>query len=148
MGPRKKKPPTKSKDNAAPDLTIQPTDHQLATLSEVGDEDLVFAREYWTGASRDGVLEDEDGYHYYRMTKSGKILEAYECYELDDGRECAAPLPEMLNVHWIKDLGFEDFFVQVGSNFGFQQSIHIQMHQPLGVSGDMILIETAGQSRE
>jgi hypothetical protein len=72
-------------------------------------EELVFAREYWTGDSRDGALVNGDGYHYYRMTKSGKILEAYECYELDDGRECANPLPEMLNVHWINDLGFEDF---------------------------------------
>jgi hypothetical protein len=109
MGPRKKKPHTKSKDGPVAEPTIQPTDHQLQPISDVGDEELVFAREYWTGASRDGVLEDGDGYHYYRMTKSGKIIEAYECYELDDGRECAAPLPEMLNVNWIKDLGFEDF---------------------------------------
>ena len=72
-------------------------------------EELVFAKEYWTGDSRDGVLENGDGYHYYRMTKSGKILEAYECYELEDGRECANPLPEMLNIHWINDLGFDDF---------------------------------------
>ncbi len=72
-------------------------------------EELLFAKEYWTGDSRDGALINGDGYHYYRMTKAGKILEAYECYELEDGRECANPLPEMLNVHWIEDLGFEDF---------------------------------------
>jgi hypothetical protein len=72
-------------------------------------DELMFAREYWTGDSRDGALVNGDGYHYYRMTKTGKILEAYECYELEDGRECANPLPEMLNVNWIDDLGFEDF---------------------------------------
>jgi hypothetical protein len=81
----------------------------VATFKVSEPEETVFAKEYWTGDSRDGVLENGDGYHYYRMTKSGKILEAYECYELEDGRECANPLPEMLNVHWINDLGFDDF---------------------------------------
>jgi hypothetical protein len=83
--------------------------NKSATTKTSPPEELVFAREYWTGDSRDGALVNGDGYHYYRMTKSGKILEAYECYELEDGRECANPLPEMLNVHWIEDLGFEDF---------------------------------------
>lgn len=72
-------------------------------------EDIVFAKEYWTGDSRDGTLVNGEGYHYYRMTKSGKILEAFECYELEDGRECASPCPEMVNVHWTEDLGYEDF---------------------------------------
>ncbi len=43
------------------------------------------------------------------MTKPGRILEAYEFYETEDGREFVSPLPEMLNVHWVEDLGFEDF---------------------------------------
>lgn len=84
-------------------------ERKIIDIKSAGQEELVFAREYWTGDSRDGALVNGDGYHYYRMTKSGKILEAYECYELDDGRECANPLPEMLNVNWIEDLGFEDF---------------------------------------
>ena len=43
------------------------------------------------------------------MTKDGRILEAYEYYETEDGREFVSPLPEMLKVHWLNDLGFEDF---------------------------------------
>lgn len=109
MTPRKKKPGTDNGKSAPAALANLPlsTGQKISPTDE--KEELVFAREYWTGASRDGVLEDGDGYHYYRMTKTGRILEAYECYELDDGRECASPLPEMLNVHWINDLGFDDF---------------------------------------
>ena len=69
----------------------------------------VFAREYWTGDSRDGNLVNGDGYHYYRMLTTGKILEAYEMYEREDGTEVVSPLPEMLNVDWMRDLGFEDW---------------------------------------
>ena len=68
----------------------------------------LFAKEYWTGDSRDGAVVNGDGYHYYRMSHDGVILEAYEFYETDDGVEVASPLPEMLNVSWQKDLGFED----------------------------------------
>ena len=107
MSPRKK---NQAGDPTSPQQPSKLPSSAMSSQKTADDEEeLLFAREYWTGASRDGVLEDGDGYHYYRMTKSGKILEAYECYELDDGRECAAPLPEMLNVHWINDLGFEDF---------------------------------------
>ena len=65
--------------------------------------------EYWAGDSRDGVLVNGDGYHYYCMSKEGKILEAFESYESDEGEEVATPLPEMKGVNWIEDLGFEDF---------------------------------------
>lgn len=75
----------------------------------VDGEPVVFNREYWTGDSRDGVLVNGDGYHYYKMSKSGYILEAYEYYETEDGREFSAPLPEMQHVDWLADLGFEDF---------------------------------------
>lgn len=68
-----------------------------------------FAKEYWTGDSRDGRLENGDGYHYYRMTANGFIFEAYEVYEKEDGTPVVSPLPEMQNVDWKKDLGFEDF---------------------------------------
>jgi hypothetical protein len=95
-----------TKVEAAP-VGIAPNKKTTAESSESSEE--TFVREYWTGDSRDGVLVNGDGYHYYRMTKSGKILEAYEFYETEDGREFANPLPEMLNVHWKNDLGFEDF---------------------------------------
>lgn len=70
--------------------------------------DNVFVKEYWTGDSRDGAVVNGDGYHYYMMAENGKILEAYEFYETDDGVEVASPLPEMLNVNWRSDLGFDD----------------------------------------
>jgi hypothetical protein len=69
---------------------------------------VIYTREYWTGDSRDGAVVNGDGYHYYRMSREGLIIEAYEFYETDDGVEVASPLPEMLNVDWMKDLGFED----------------------------------------
>lgn len=71
-------------------------------------QDVMYAREYWTGDSRDGAVVNGDGYHYYRMRKDGLIIEAYEFYETDDGVEVAAPLPEMQNIDWKLDLGFED----------------------------------------
>lgn len=72
------------------------------------DADVIFAKEYWIGDSRDGNLVNGEGFHYYRMLKSGRILEAYEFYEREDGTEVVSPLPEMKGVDWIKDLGFED----------------------------------------
>lgn len=68
----------------------------------------IYMREYWSGDSRDGAVVNGDGYHYFRMTPAGFILEAYEYYENDDGTEIATPLPEMQNIDWIKDLGFDD----------------------------------------
>ena len=70
-----------------------------------------FAREYWTGDSRDGHLVNGDGYHYYEMREDGKIIDAYEMYENDDGTEVVSPLPEMRNISWKRDLGFEDWEV-------------------------------------
>lgn len=78
------------------------------TISKV-EKKFIYTREYWNGDSRDGVLVNADGYHYYRMLEDGKILEAYEYYEKDDGTEVATPLPEMLNKSWKQDFGFEDF---------------------------------------
>jgi hypothetical protein len=73
--------------------------------------DVMFAKEYWTGDSRDGRLVNGDGYHYYQLTRDGKILEAFEYYEREDGTSVVSPLPEMRNVHWIEDLGFDDLEV-------------------------------------
>ncbi len=78
---------------------------------QIEQNDIVFAREYWTGDSRDGHLVNGDGYHYYQITKKGRILEAYEYYEKEDGTYVVSPLPEMLNIDWIKDLGFDDLDV-------------------------------------
>lgn len=69
---------------------------------------ITYAKEYWTGDSRDGVLVNGDGYHFYQMKGPGLIVEAYEMYETDDGQEIASPLPEMKNVDWIGDLGFAE----------------------------------------
>ncbi len=107
--PKKPKPAAKT-GTAAKKNTVAVTTEKIAPKDPPpAQEEILFVREYWTGDSRDGALTNGDGYHYYRMTKSGKILEAYESYELEDGRECASPCPEMLNVHWIDDLGYEDF---------------------------------------
>ena len=70
--------------------------------------EVIFAKEYWTGDSRDGVIVNGDGFHYFRMKPTGLILEAYEVYEGEDGEEIVTPLPEMQHVDWIEDLGFED----------------------------------------
>ena len=74
-------------------------------------QDIVFAKEYWTGDSRDGRLVNGDGYHYYQITREGRILDAYEYYEKEDGTFVVSPLPEMRNIHWIEDMGFEDLEV-------------------------------------
>jgi hypothetical protein len=74
-------------------------------------QDIMFAKEYWTGDSRDGRLVNGDGYHYYSITRDGRIIDAYEYYEKEDGSFVVSPLPEMRNVHWIEDMGFEDLEV-------------------------------------
>lgn len=84
---------------------------QNSSQSTATPNEIVFAKEYWTGDSRDGHVVNGDGYHYYEITKHGKILDAYECYEKEDGTMVVSPLPEMLNIDWIKDLGFEDLEV-------------------------------------
>lgn len=72
------------------------------------EEFYIYRKEYWVGDSRDGALVSGDGFHYFRMLPEGMILEAFEIYENDEGEEVVNALPEMQNVDWIKDLGFED----------------------------------------
>ena len=69
----------------------------------------VFKKEFWSGDSRDGKFLNGEGYHYFKMSEDGKIVEAFEVYESDNGEEKVCVVPEMINVHWIKDLGFHDF---------------------------------------
>ncbi|MBC61436.1 MAG: hypothetical protein CMP11_03185 [Zetaproteobacteria bacterium] len=69
----------------------------------------IFQREYWTGDSKDGVILSGDGYHFFRMDENGDIYEAYELYESDDGDEVVTPMPELQNLNWFKDLGFDSF---------------------------------------
>ncbi len=67
-----------------------------------------YVKEYWQGHSRDGRLKDGDGFHFYAMTSEGTIKEAFEVYESPDGEAIASKLPEMLNLNWQKDLGYEN----------------------------------------
>lgn len=89
---------------AAPKSEKPPKKPKQADTGDVS----VYAKEYWTGDSRDGALVNGDGYHFYRMIEGGLIKEAFEYYETDDGLEVVSPLPEMLGVHWVKDLGFDE----------------------------------------
>lgn len=73
-----------------------------------GQNQVLFAREYWVGDSRDGVLVNGDGYHFFKIMSDGLIIEAFEVYENEEGEEVITPLPEMQNVGWIKDFGFEN----------------------------------------
>ena len=66
-----------------------------------------YYREYWSGHSRDGGMQDGDGFHYLRMSEDGKIHEAIEYYETLDGVEVVTPMPELVNVNWFKDLGYD-----------------------------------------
>jgi hypothetical protein len=72
-------------------------------------EKMLFKREYWSGDSKDGMIINGDGYHFFCMDEQGKIIDAYELYETEEGDEVVTPLPEMHRVNWIKDLGFKDF---------------------------------------
>lgn len=75
------------------------------------DTRTVFRKEYWLGNSRDGVIKNGEGYHFFKMTHDGTIVEAFEVYEQDDGEPVVSPLPEMVQVNWLADLGFEDWDV-------------------------------------
>jgi hypothetical protein len=69
----------------------------------------MFVKDFWVGDSKDGSLVNGEGIHYYKMLPLGQIVEAYETYEKDDGEIVVTPLPEMHNVNWMGDLGFENF---------------------------------------
>ncbi|MBP9707134.1 MAG: hypothetical protein KBD78_05775 [Oligoflexales bacterium] len=68
-----------------------------------------YSKEYWTGDSRNGQLLNADGYHYFKMSELAIIEAAFEVYEQDDGDVVVTPLPEMLGVSWLEDLGYEDY---------------------------------------
>lgn len=72
------------------------------------DGEILFAREYWAGDSRDGSIVNGDGLHFFKMSGDSLIVEAYELYETEDGIEVVTRLPEMENVDWKSDLGFDD----------------------------------------
>ena len=38
------------------------------------NDSIIYAKEYWTGDSRDGVLINGEGYHFIKMKKSGLIV--------------------------------------------------------------------------
>ena len=97
--------------------------------------DFIFTREYWTGDSRDGSLVNGDGYHFFRMGAKGLIVEAYELYEGEDGEEVVTPLPEMHNVSWIDDLGFDDLEVLDRIEEGEFERIRQRLNLPLASGG-------------
>lgn len=68
-----------------------------------------YAKEYWTGDSRDGKSLNIDGYNYFQISQLGDIINAFEVYQRDDGQVIVTPLPEMKGVNWKEDLGYEDF---------------------------------------
>lgn len=72
-------------------------------------EQFTYRKEYWNGDSRDGQLVNGDGYHYFKINLDGLIIEAFEIYETESGEKVASPMPEMKNVNWLEDLGFDDF---------------------------------------
>lgn len=71
-------------------------------------KDIFYTREQWFGDSRDGIVTSGEGWHYFKMTVPGKILEAYEVYETEAGDEIVTPLPDLAEIDWIHDFGFED----------------------------------------
>jgi hypothetical protein len=73
-----------------------------------GPEDVWYAREYWSGDSRDGQYANGDGYHYFELKGDGHVLRAFEYYETDDGEEHAKELAELVGIHWFRFFGFEE----------------------------------------
>ena len=71
-------------------------------------DEIWYAREYWSGDSRDGQFTNGDGYHYFELKGSGFVLRAYEYYETDDGEEKVAELPELVGIDWFAFFGFEE----------------------------------------
>jgi len=80
----------------------------LPKKASAESETILFVREYWTGNSRDGGVIEGEGYLYYRMAESGKLIEAYESYEDHNHTEIAGPCPSMENINWFNDLGYKD----------------------------------------
>lgn len=70
---------------------------------------LKYFKEEWFGQSRDGELEDGEGYHFLAIDELGSILEAYEYYESMEGEERVTSVPELRGKNWLKDLGYEDY---------------------------------------
>ena len=71
-------------------------------------DELWYAREYWSGDSRDGQYSNGDGYHYFELKGEGQDLRAFEYYETDDGEEHATELAELVGINWFSFFGFEE----------------------------------------
>lgn len=68
-----------------------------------------YFKEDWYGQSRDGQVEDGEGYHFLAIQKDGLIIEAFEYYETDEGEERISSVPELRGKNWLLDLGYDDF---------------------------------------
>mgnify|MGYP003338268789 CR=1 FL=1 len=69
------------------------------------DKDKLAARKYFL----DHVNQNTVFFHTLKE-RLGYLVEN-EYYEKEDGTFVVSPLPEMKNVHWIEDMGFEDLEV-------------------------------------
>ena len=52
----------------------------------------IYKKEFWSGDSRDGKFLGGEGFHYFKMSAEGKIFEAFEVYDADNGDEVVSIL--------------------------------------------------------
>jgi len=88
--------------------TTQTKNGTAATPKARGPQEIWYAREYWSGDSRDGQYINGDGYHYFELKGPGHVLRAVEYYETDDGEERAVDVPELVGIDWFSFFGFEE----------------------------------------
>ena len=72
------------------------------------DDEIWYAREYWSGDSKDGIYTNGDGYHYFEMKGRGSILKAFEYYETDEGEEHVTVLNEFVGMNWFDTFGYQE----------------------------------------
>ena len=68
-------------------------------MQDTNNQNCIYRKELWSGQSKDGKLVDGEGFHYFKMTNEGLILEAFECYASLVGEKVISPLPEFEIVH-------------------------------------------------
>ncbi len=86
---------------------MQSNNHQ-GDVKNISEDDIWYAREYWSGDSKDGMYVNGDGYHYFEMRGKGNIQKAFEYYETDDGEEKVTDLSEFVGLNWFKTFGYEE----------------------------------------
>ena len=91
-------------------------------------EEIWYAREYWSGDSKDGIYSNGDGYHFFEIKGNGFITKAFEYYETDDGEEHVLELPELVGINWFKFFGFEeeDELLETVAEYEFQHVVDLK----------------------